>query len=170
MRHSLSFAALLLAASGASAADLAVDVEIPSLNVAEYHRPYVALWVERADQSVAANLAVWYDLKKSNKEGTKWLQDLRQWWRRSGRELEMPLDAVTSATRAVGKHKLNFSEGSKPLGHLPAGDYRLAVEAAREVGGREVVYIPFQWPPQKPQQLKAQGKTELGTIVLDLKP
>lgn len=174
MRHPLPLAALLLAAAGAAhtaaAADLTVEIEIPTLNVAEYHRPYVALWIERPDQSVAANLAVWYDLKKPNKEGTKWLQDLRQWWRRSGREQEMPMDAVTSATRAVGKHKLTFADGAKPLGRLPAGDYRLAVEAAREVGGREVVYLPFQWPPQKPQQLKAQGKTELGGVVVDLKP
>src|SRR5512132_2313771 len=41
----------------ALAADLSVNIEIPVLNVAEYHRPYVAMWIERANQSVAANLA-----------------------------------------------------------------------------------------------------------------
>ena len=47
---------------------------MPKLNVAEYHRPYVAVWLEGADQKVAANLSVWYQ-QTSNSEGhgTKWL-------------------------------------------------------------------------------------------------
>ena len=84
----------------ASAADIAIKVEIPRLAVAEYHRPYVAIWIERPDQSVAANLAVWYDVKLKNNEGTKWLKDMRQWWRKSGRELAMPADGLSSPTRA----------------------------------------------------------------------
>ena len=58
-----------LVALPAMAADLAVKVEVPTLKVAEYHKPYVAVWVERADNSVAANLAVWYDIKMKNNEG-----------------------------------------------------------------------------------------------------
>lgn len=46
-------------------------MEIPRLDVAEYHRPYVALWLEKPDQSHVANLAVWYDLKMKDKEGEK---------------------------------------------------------------------------------------------------
>lgn len=48
-RHLLS----LLAALGAwpaAAAQLEISVEIPQLAVAEYHRPYVAVWVEREDR------------------------------------------------------------------------------------------------------------------------
>jgi hypothetical protein len=93
----------------ALAADLSVSVEIPKLNVAEYHRPYVALWIERSNQSVAANLAVWFDLKQKNNDGTKWLKDLRQWWRRSGRELAMPVDGLSGATRAAGEHQVTWS-------------------------------------------------------------
>ncbi|MDX1550041.1 MAG: DUF2271 domain-containing protein, partial [Lysobacter spongiicola] len=73
--------ALLLPAS-LPAAGLDVTLEIPRLNVAEYHRPYVAVWIERPDHSVAANLAVWYDDDMKGDEGTKWLKDMRQWWRR----------------------------------------------------------------------------------------
>tara|TARA_R110002111_G_scaffold176810_1_gene242464 strand:- start:153223 stop:153537 length:315 start_codon:yes stop_codon:yes gene_type:complete len=51
------------------AADMDVTVEIPRLQVAEYHRPYVAIWLEKPDQSHAADLAVWYDLKLKDKEG-----------------------------------------------------------------------------------------------------
>lgn len=152
------------------AANLDVQVEIPTMQVAEYHRPYVAIWLERPDQSVAANLAVWYDLKLKDNEGQKWLKDLRQWWRRSGRGLEMPVDGISAATRAVGQHRISFSDQDAALKDLPAGDYRLVVEAAREVGGRELLRLPFSWPPQKPESQTAQGKSELGTITLNLKP
>ena len=41
------------------------------------------------------------------------------------------------------------------------------VEAAREVGGREVVKLPFQWPAEKtPQQQQVKGTDELGTVTL----
>ncbi len=46
----------LLATSPAYATTLDINVEVPKLNVAEYHRPYVAVWLEGADQKVAANL------------------------------------------------------------------------------------------------------------------
>ena len=51
-----------LLALPAYAAELNLSVEIPQLNVAEYHRPYVAIWLEGADQKVAADLSVWYQL------------------------------------------------------------------------------------------------------------
>src|SRR5690606_29521858 len=99
-----------LLAAPARAEQLEITVEIPQLNVAEYHRPYVALWIEGADQKAAANLAVWYQLRGTAEgEGTKWLPDLRQWWRKLGRTLEMPVDGVTGATRPAGKHELSFT-------------------------------------------------------------
>ena len=153
----------------ALAADLRVHVEIPQLDVAEYHRPYVALWIEQGNQHIA-DLNVGYDLKMKNNEGEKWLKDMRQWWRRTGRELDLPIDGVTSPTRPVGKHTLEFTEGKAPLAALPAGNYKLVVEAAREVGGRELVSIPFTWPAAQATSLQAQGQTELGAITLQVKP
>lgn len=164
---------LLLPAMALNAAEVSVQVEIPKLEVAEYHRPYVAIWIERADASVAANLSVWYQQDKPDQRGesgTKWLPDLRQWWRRSGRALELPVDGVTGATRPVGTHQLVFSSASEPLKSLPAGDYNLVVEAAREVGGRELLKLPLAWPPAQTAQSSIQGSSELGRITLDLTP
>lgn len=152
------------------AADLDISVEIPRLDVAEYHRPYVALWLEKPDQSHVANLAVWYDLKLKDNEGEKWLKDMRQWWRRSGRSLEMPVDGVSAATRAVGTHQLSYKGSEAPLKDLVAGDYNLVVEAAREVGGRELLRVPFSWPPTQPSTASAQGSSELGTLTVTVKP
>lgn len=157
-------------ATPALASDLNLKIEIPRLNVAEYHRPYVAVWLEKPDQTVAANLAVWYDVGLKNNEGTKWLKDLRQWWRRTGRELTMPTDGLSSATRPPGEHSISFGADKKVLSELPAGEYQLVVEAAREVGGRELLRIPVQWPPKTPAAQKVQGQHELGTISVEIKP
>ena len=157
-------------AAPALAADVTLTVSIPRLNVAEYHRPYVAIWLERPDQSFVGNIAVWYDLKLKDNEGTKWLKDMRQWWRRIGRDLKMPVDGLSSATRPPGEHQVAIDTGKAPIAGLPDGEYHLVVEAAREVGGREILRIPFQWPLKAAESLKVQGGHELGEIVLDLKP
>lgn len=169
----LRYSAALTAVLGVPsvwAADLTVKVEIPRLTVAEYHRPYTAIWIEKADQSFATNVAVWYDLKMKNNEGTKWLKDMRSWWRKSGRDLQMPVDGLSSATRAPGEHTLNVSGAKSPLDKLPAGEYAVVVEAAREVGGREVVRVPFTWPPKAPSSANAKGEHELGAVTVDVKP
>jgi hypothetical protein len=168
IRHSLALGALL--GSPAVAADLTVTVEIPRLTVAEYHRPYVAIWVEDGNQKFVGNLAVWYDLGLKDNEGTKWLKDMRQWWRKSGRDLKMPVDGLSGATRAPGEHRVRLDSAKAPIDKLPAGDYQLVVEAAREVGGRELLRLPFQWPPQTAQSLRTPGEHELALIALDLKP
>ena len=168
MRVKLTIALSGLLALPVHAAEFDVNVEIPQLKVAEYHRPYVAIWVEGADQKVAANLSVWYQQRATDEgAGTKWLPDMRQWWRKSGRTLKVPVDGVTGPTRPVGKHALNFDD---KVAKLAPGDYTLVVEAAREVGGRELLKIPFTWPAKTPQDDKAQGKTELGAVTLAIKP
>jgi hypothetical protein len=168
IRYSFMLGAALAAPS--FAADLNVKVEIPRLTVAEYHKPYVAFWIEGADQTFVRNLAVWYDLKMKNNEGTKWLKDMRQWWRKSGRDLQMPVDGLSGATRAPGEQQLNFNAAKSGLDKLPAGEYALVVEAAREVGGRELIRVPFQWPPKSAQTAQAKGEHELGAVTLTLKP
>lgn len=168
MRVAATFLLTGLAATPALAADLNVSVEIPRLTVAEYHKPYVAMWVEKPDQSVAANLAVWYDFDMKENEGTKWLRDLRTWWRKAGRELTFPVDGLTGATRAPGAHKQSFPAAR--LKSLAPGKYNLVVEAAREVGGREIVRVPFDWPAKARATGSARGTSELGAVTLDIKP
>ena len=146
-----------------------VSLTIPTLKVAEYHRPYIAIWLEPASGE-AKSLAVWYDMKLKDKEGEKWLKDLRQWWRKTGRDLDMPVDGLSSATRAPGEQKIAFNDAKSPLKDLPPGDYQLVVEAAREVGGRELLKLPFQWPPKSAQTGSVKGEHELGAITLDVKP
>jgi hypothetical protein len=162
----LAICALLLAGT-AGAADLSVSVEIPQLPVAEYHRPYVAVFIEGPDQTIAANLALWYQLRGDH---TKWLPDLRQWWRRGGRDLKVPVDGLTGATRPVGQHLLKFDAAQAPLAGLKPGQYALVVEAVREVGGREALRIPFEWPIKAAKRESVKGDKELGAVALMLNP
>ena len=170
MRSSFAAALLVFVAVPATAAQLAVKIQIPRLEVAEYHRPYVAVWLESADQNLAKHLAVWYQIDPKKEDGRQWLKDLRQWWRRGGRSLDMPVDGLTGATRPVGEHTLLLKSDSKQLASLPAARYTLVVEAVREVGGRELLKVPFDWPGKQTQHVTAQGKTELGAITLDVTP
>src|SRR6476661_8577335 len=94
--------ALPLVSNGAMAADLTVKFELPQLNVAEYHKPYVAIWIERSDQSVASTLAVLYEVRKRENRGAKYLKDLRTWWRKAGETMTLPMDGVSGATRPPG--------------------------------------------------------------------
>lgn len=157
MRHSALLLVGGLVAAPAVAAGT-VNVTIPQLKVAEYHRPYVAVWLEPAGGGTIRTLATWYDVKKGgNEPGTKWLSDLRAWWRKGGKSLAMPADGISGATRAPGSYAIPLPGDIKP------GAYVLNVEAARETGGRELVSMPIS-VPAKPA--KGAGKTELGAITL----
>jgi len=171
MRVQLTIALGGLLAMPAYAAQFEVDVQVPQMRVAEYHRPYVAVWIEGAGNKAVADLAVWYqDNDTREGHGTRWLPDLRQWWRRSGRTFDLPVDGVTGPTRPAGKHALQFDSSDPRLKKLAPGHYTLVVEAVREVGGRELLKIPFTWPAAAPQSGKAQGETELGAVALTITP
>lgn len=155
MRKSLILAAGVVASPAAAGT---ITVTIPRLNVAEYHKPYVAVWVEPVGGGAARTLAVWYDVKKGGAEpGTKWLADLRTWWRKGGRSLNLPADGISGITRAPGAHRITIPA------NLRAGSYTLFVEASREDGGRELVSMPLTIPAKV---ARVSGKTELGAIAL----
>lgn len=153
--HLLAIGAPLVAGSAAAQT---VSVTVPQLKVAEYHRPYVAGWLEPAAGGPAQTVFVWYDIKKRGAEpGTKWLADLRSWWRKGGRSLRLPADGVSGATRAPGTYQIPLPKGLAP------GAYVLNVEAARETGGRELVRVPITVPGRGGT---AKGSTELGTVTV----
>ena len=145
-----------IAAVPASAAT--VNITIPKMTVAEYNQPYIAVWLEPVGGGTPRTISVWYEVKKGgNEPGTKWLSDLRAWWRKGGKNLKMPADGISGATRAPGTHSITLPADIKP------GAYVLNVEAAREAGGREVVTLPISVPAKG---TRAAGKTELGAVTL----
>lgn len=158
----LSGAALFAGPAAAATADLTITV--PRVDIAAYHKPYVAVWLQQAGAATGRTLAIWYDFDNRENGGQKWLRDLRTWWRKSGRDLSLPADGVTGATRAPGPQKLAAN-----LGALAPGSYELAVEAAREDGGHELVILPFAWTG-KEARATASGATELGSVSVTVHP
>jgi hypothetical protein len=53
---------------------------------------------------------------------------------------------------------------------LAPGEYHLVIEAAREVGGRELLRVPFRWPVTAAESPKVKGEHELGHVTIDIKP
>ncbi len=156
---------LIVLSSSSVAAVFEVSIELPRKSVAEYHRPYVAVWIARPDQSVIANVAVWYQQDSGPEgDGDTWLKDMRQWWRRTGRQLALPIDGITGATRPPGVHQAVFPQ----LQDLEAGEYLLQIEVAREVGDRELLRIPFTWPQTDTIAITAEGTVEIGVVELKL--
>jgi hypothetical protein len=168
IRHALALTAAV-AAAPAHPAELLLKIQLPRLDIAEYHRPYLAAWIERGpDPAWAGNVALWYDVNKRDNGGAKWLKEMRQWWRRSGHDMTSA-DGVTGATRTAGEHALNLLD-APAVAALAPGRYEVVVEAARENGGREVVRVPFEWPVREARFTQARGQGELGTVSITARP
>jgi hypothetical protein len=159
---------LTIAPVAAQAGQLAVELTIPQQKVAEYHKPYIAGWLEDANGKAVKTLFVWYDVKKRENAGQKWLPDVRTWWRKAGREMTLPVDGVTGATRAPGRQTLTLD--SAALKGLSAGQYNFVVEAAREAGGRDLVRVPVAYNPTKAVGAQGKGEGELGAVSFTYKP
>lgn len=163
-RHRLILTGLpatALFAAPAFAQTMDVQVTIPRMTTAEYHAPYLAMYLEGAGQP-ARTLSIWYDYDNKEAGGKKWLAEVRQWWRASGRSVSLPANGVSGATRPPGVQKISFP-ASKFAGLVP-GAYTLTLETAREDGGREAVRVPFRWPAKPGQRFAATGRTELGAV------
>lgn len=200
MRHSISLGTALGAviALPAQSADLTVKLELPGIATGVYVKPYVAMFLEKDDDTFVRSLSLWHQInsrhggqrREGAPQGDRYLSTLRDWWRASGTTSQMPIDGVSGATRGIGTHEVVFTQGKPPLGELPAGKYQLVVEVAREIKGQrggpgeprvgggmgaskdalEEVRIAFDWPVKKDTTLSVRGKTELGAVSLTLKP
>jgi hypothetical protein len=153
------------AAAPAVAADLNVTINVPTISTAAYHRPYVAVWIERAADDVPMHtIGLWYeagDTARGEGTGEQYLKDLRSWWRKGGRATTLPVAGATGPTRAPGRHTITAPAAR--MNALPAGQYEVVVEAAREQGGRELVRVPFTWGGAA-NTASASGTSELGAV------
>lgn len=115
-------------------------------------RPYVSVWLSQHGQ--------WQTQLVLLGEQPRWYAELRSWWRQAGSSHNF--DQLAGATRRSGLHQFHWDARLADGRPLPAGDYTLHLEAAREGGGREQLKLPLHWPLQQP--LLLQGQRELGLI------
>jgi len=137
--------AMHVAADASTGFEMKVDFELDKPEAERYLRPYVAIWIEDKDDFPVRTLSLW--LLKGEK-GLRWLPDLKRWSRSDKtRRLADTTDIVpliTSATRNPGKYSVSWDgldDNKKPL---PAGEYTLYIEAAREKGTYQIIKHPFK--------------------------
>lgn len=131
-----------------------VEIIIPELKVNPYHKPYVAVWLETIDRKYVTTIK----LMANDKE---WYKDLRQWWRKAGRQ-NVNIDGVTGATKRPGLVKLNWRGLNESGQKVPAGEYWINVESSREEGGRD--YSRHKVTLGQKNSMTIAGKTEFGDI------
>jgi hypothetical protein len=94
---------------------------------AQAKRPYVAVWVENIDGELIDTISLWFD---QGDRGSRWLDELRQWYSASGGTET----TMSGATRVAGDYTVAW-DGTDAGGDLVVqGDYVLFIEAAREHG------------------------------------
>lgn len=145
----------------ANAAQSEISLQLPVIETSQYHRPYVAVWVENEQQQPVKLIALWV-------EKPDWLKDLRRFWRKIGRSNTALVDAVSGATQKPGTYTLQW-DGKDDQGQpLASGQYNLLIEAAREQGGRSLVKREFTLPAQGAViEIAAEG--ELGSILAHIR-
>lgn len=89
-------------------------------------RPYVAVWVEDQSGNLVDTISLWFEQGR----GSRWLPDLREWYRAtSGQDVSM-----SGATRTPGTYTVAW-DGTDMTGMpVPVGTYVLNIESAREHG------------------------------------
>ena len=145
----------------AIASDLAISLQLPKISEGQYHRPYVAVWVEDSSEKSVRLIEIW-------REKPDWIKDLRRFWRKTGRSDQPLVDARTGATKGPGAYQLRW-DGKDDKGALvPNGAYQLVIEAAREHGGRQLVKQKFNWDGSAITLTVAAGN-EIGEVQLSRK-
>ena len=152
----------LLLVPSLKAETLEVSIDIPKINSTPYHKPYIAVWIETPKRKGVHTLAFW-------KEQSDWFKDLRQWWRKIGRNKSPNYDAVTGATRKPGTYQLTWDGALVSGKQITAGKYVLHIEAVREQGGREYIRQVIYLGQKNTQNYTLSGKAELGKIAISIK-
>lgn len=163
MKKIILLVMLMLGSGKLLAESVIISMDIPDLKVDPYHRPYVAVWLETPDRKGLHTIALWHDKND-------WLKDLRQWWRKLGRNDALAYQGVSGATRKPGVYSFSW-DGKNTQGEaFPAGEYLLCLEAAREAGGRDFFKTTIQLGQNQTQHYQLQGDTELSSINLTIEP
>jgi hypothetical protein len=142
-------------------ATLAIKLDLKQQH-GEYHRPYVAAWIENSKKKSVRTLLLW-------REKSKWLKDIRRWWRNVGRKDPVLVDAITSATHAAGSFPLSFKLIDDQQKVLSDASYTLYIEVVREKGGRALIKQKFNLNNKK-QQFTLNETAETGIITFTVTP
>jgi hypothetical protein len=148
--------------------ELLVTIELSRPPGAQYRRPYVAVWLEDADE-IPVRTGLLFMMTKGN--GPRWHRDLLRWYRQDyARKMTNDkvdlVETISSASRGPGEYKAVF-DGLDDYGKpLKPGKYMLFVEVAREHGTYQIIRQPLELgdKPLEATSLKPNVEIKSGTF------
>jgi hypothetical protein len=106
--------------------------------------PYIAVWIEDTQGAALRTLEISFE---QGGKGRKYLRDLPRWYNADQvRQITGGVDVTTtvsSATRLPGSYSFVWDGRDDAKAQLPAGDYVVCIEAAREHGPYSLVKEPI---------------------------
>lgn len=118
--------------------EVVVDFEIsrPDQARGRYRRPYVVVWVEDKDGKQIRTVLLYISF--GGPGPSRWLPDLKRWWRTEDARLSVDskdvIYTISQPTRPPGKYSVVWDGRDNHGKPVPAGEYLIGVEAAREHG------------------------------------
>lgn len=116
--------------------EFAIDLEIPDQNIADYERPYVAVWIADKDRNLVRILML-------AGQQARWMEENYYWHRRFGRKAGSLVDAIAGPTRRPGQYNLVWDGLTDDGLTVAPGEYILHLEAAREHGEHQHESVAF---------------------------
>ncbi|RZL47985.1 MAG: DUF2271 domain-containing protein [Pedobacter sp.] len=141
--------------------ELAVNFEFNRIE-GNNHRPFAAIWVENENKVAIRNLALWY-----NK--TKWIPDLKNWYRINGESFKASKEnyaSVTGATRNPGKYTIKWDGKNDKGEYVPQGKYTIIIETSKEHGTDEIIRQSMEFKKAAKKATNA-GNVEISNVTFD---
>lgn len=142
--------------------ELAINLELATIEGTRIRRPFVAIWVTDADKKPVRLLALWYNKPK-------WLNDMRTWYATYYDQFSAGpnnISSTSSATRTPGKYTIKW-DGKDDKGNLVSqGTYTIHIEAAREHGTYQLMRQEIKIAT-KAQHIDIPGNLEVSSASLD---
>ena len=118
--------------------ELVVSFEVnrPEAEAGRYRRPYVVVWVEDKNGDLVRTLSLWVSMGGAGP--FQWMPDLKRWYvadtERKLRDKKELFFTTARPTRPPGNYRVIWDGKDNHKKPLPAGEYTIWIEAAREHG------------------------------------
>lgn len=141
--------------------ELAINLELATVEGMRVHRPFVAVWVVDEKKKPLRQIALWYNKPR-------WLNEMRSWYSTyysKFSEGSSNISSTTSATRAPGKYTLKWDGKDDDGNYVSEGSYTVYIEVAREHGTHQLMTQEIDVKKQKHFDLAPN--TEVASASLD---
>ena len=141
--------------------ELAINLELATIEGMRVHRPFVAIWIVDEKKQPVRQIALWYNKPR-------WLNEMRSWYATYYDQFSAAnsnISSTTSATRSPGKYTLKWDGKDDKGNYVKQGTYTVNLEVAREHGSHQLMSQDVNI--NKQQHYEIQGNMEVASASLD---